>query len=152
MVEPVRGLGVSANTLFYRGKIVTFFSPNPRVLYAIEQSLLFCRPFVCCLYAEGLPVIPAAEKLLMSSEIDMRVSGQPISTTLQTIFTQIADQRTADDLLFLERWELAPVPGSAAAMRVGQIRRANPELATAIRLELAPNGKPKAHRGGFHDH
>jgi hypothetical protein len=38
--------------------------------------------------------------------------------------------------LFLERWEICPLPGSAAALRVSQIRRANPELAAAIRSEL----------------
>lgn len=41
------------------------------------------------------------------------------------------------DLLFLERWEIQPMPGSAAALRVGQIRRANPALADAVRAELA---------------
>jgi hypothetical protein len=94
-----------------------------------------------------------AEKFVMNSDIVVRVSGQPISTILQTFFTQIADQRMADDLLFLERWELAPVPGPAAALRVGQIRRANPELASAIRSELAPGRKaqPIARRG-FNDH
>jgi hypothetical protein len=41
------------------------------------------------------------------------------------------------DLLFLERWEIAPIPGSAAALRVSQIRRANPDLVAAVRAELA---------------
>ena len=41
------------------------------------------------------------------------------------------------DLLFLERWEIQPMPGSAAALRIGQIRRANPALADAVRAELA---------------
>jgi hypothetical protein len=74
----------------------------------------------------------------MNPDLVMRVSGQPISAILQTFFAQITDQRIADDLLFLERWELYPIPGSAAALRVGQIRRANPELALAIRCELTP--------------
>jgi hypothetical protein len=47
------------------------------------------------------------------------------------------DQTVLSDLLFLERWELAPVPGAAAALRVSQIRRANPELTAAIRAEIA---------------
>ncbi|HVE23509.1 MAG TPA: hypothetical protein VNC39_16175, partial [Acidocella sp.] len=38
--------------------------------------------------------------------------------------------------LFLELWERAPTPGPAAALRVQQIRRANPELAAAIRHEI----------------
>ena len=41
------------------------------------------------------------------------------------------------DLLYLERWEIQPMPGAAAALRVAQIRRANPELAAAVRAELA---------------
>ncbi len=47
------------------------------------------------------------------------------------------DERSAWDLLFLEAWELEPSPGAAAALRVGQIRRANPELAAAVRAEIA---------------
>ena len=46
------------------------------------------------------------------------------------------DQTVLADLLFLERWELAPVPGAAAALRVSQIRRANPHLTAAIRAEI----------------
>jgi hypothetical protein len=40
------------------------------------------------------------------------------------------------DLLFLEQWELRPSPGAAAALRVIQLRRANPDLAAEIRAEL----------------
>lgn len=47
------------------------------------------------------------------------------------------DRACAEDLLFLERWELCPLPGPAAALRVAQLRRANPDLAAAIRAELA---------------
>jgi hypothetical protein len=47
------------------------------------------------------------------------------------------DERSAWDLLFLEAWEIDPSPGAAAALRVGQIRRANPELAAAVRAEVA---------------
>ena len=47
------------------------------------------------------------------------------------------DRARAEDLLFLERWELCPQPGPAAALRIAQIRRANPDLAAAIRAELA---------------
>jgi hypothetical protein len=47
------------------------------------------------------------------------------------------DERSAWDLLFLEAWEIEPSPGAAAALRVGQIRRANPELAAEVRAEIA---------------
>ncbi len=52
----------------------------------------------------------------------------------------VADRRSAtllSDLLFLERWEIAPIPGTAAALRVSQIRRANPDLVAAVQAELA---------------
>ena len=52
-----------------------------------------------------------------------------------------SQQAAHDDLLFLERWEMAPLPGSAAALRVGQIRRANPMLAAEIRAEMK-RGRP----------
>lgn len=55
---------------------------------------------------------------------------------------QLARDHTIQaDLLFLERWERQPLPGTAAALRVGQIRRANPALAAEIRLELS-RGRP----------
>jgi hypothetical protein len=60
----------------------------------------------------------------------------PHTMTLQHIFSKTHDRRTMDDLLFLERWEICPLPGPAAALRVSQIRRANPELAATIRREL----------------
>ncbi len=47
----------------------------------------------------------------------------------------------ARDLLFLEAWERAPASGIATALRVGQIRRANPGLAAEIRTEL-DGGRP----------
>ena len=55
-----------------------------------------------------------------------------------------------DDLLFLEQWEAVPMPGSAAALRVGQIRRANPLLAAEIRAEMK-RGRPltDAERGAL---
>ncbi len=55
-----------------------------------------------------------------------------------------------DDLLFLEQWEALPSPGSAAALRVGQIRRANPLLAAEIRAEMK-RGRPltDAERGAL---
>ncbi len=45
------------------------------------------------------------------------------------------------DLLFLELWEREPIPGAAAALRVYQIRRANPVLAAEVRAELR-RGRP----------
>jgi hypothetical protein len=67
-------------------------------------------------------------------------SERPLSSTVQNLLNNEPDRRLARDLLFLERWEISPQPGTATALRVSQIRRANPELAAAIRRELAPPG------------
>ncbi len=56
------------------------------------------------------------------------------------------DWRTAADLLFLEAWLMEPAPGAAAALRVGQIRRANPELAAEISAELEMERKAASGR------
>jgi hypothetical protein len=61
----------------------------------------------------------------------------PVTTALRRVLGDASDTASAADLLFLERWEMKPVPGSAAALRVSQIRRANPGLAAEIRAELA---------------
>ncbi len=47
------------------------------------------------------------------------------------------DHRVLADLLFLERWEMMPIHGPAAALRAAQIRRANPMLAEQVRAEVA---------------
>lgn len=56
---------------------------------------------------------------------------------LQAMLTELDDRAVVDDLLFLEAWERAPQLGPGTALRIGQLRRANPELAAAIRAELA---------------
>ena len=61
----------------------------------------------------------------------------PVTSALQGAMPAIRDRSARDDLLFLERWEMAPLEGIGPALRVQQIRRANPELADAIRAEVA---------------
>ncbi len=70
----------------------------------------------------------------VASEIDLSL---PCTVVLRGALPGIRDRSARNDLLFLERWEIAPVPGMGAALRVQQIRRANPELAAAIRAEVA---------------
>lgn len=60
---------------------------------------------------------------------------------VQEALEQQADLAYVEDLLFLEAWESEPVPGAGTALRVAQIRRANPELAEAIRRELGMRRK-----------
>ncbi len=62
---------------------------------------------------------------------------QPCTHVVRHHLAQQSSGAMIADLLFLERWEMSPVPGTGATLRVAQIRRANPELAAAIRAELA---------------
>ena len=65
----------------------------------------------------------------------------PRTSAAQRVLAAFGANKAASDLLsadlwFLENWESNPAPGTAAALRVGQIRRANPQLAEEIRREL----------------
>jgi hypothetical protein len=75
----------------------------------------------------------------------------PLTTAVRDALAQGRGSAALPDLLFLERWEMAPIPGAAAALRVSQIRRANPALAAAVRAEItaairiqAPRVQPRA--------
>jgi CRISPR/Cas system-associated protein Csm6 len=61
----------------------------------------------------------------------------PLTNAVRRALAAVRDERVAMDLLFLEAWELRPSPGTAAALRIGQMRRANPELAAELRAEIA---------------
>jgi hypothetical protein len=63
----------------------------------------------------------------------------PRTAALRRVLESVRDGNAIEDLLYLEAWEREPAPGAAAALRVGQIRRANPGLAAEIRAELAGN-------------
>ena len=62
--------------------------------------------------------------------------SKPCTAAVYRALQDIGDDASAADQLFLERWELSPIHGAASALRVAQIRRANPELAAEIRAEL----------------
>lgn len=63
--------------------------------------------------------------------------AQPRTLAVLNALRTACDETAASDLLFLEAWEIEPRPGPAPALRVGQLRRANPLLVAAIRAELA---------------
>ena len=77
------------------------------------------------------------------------MSAAPLTNTAVVPFTQalrralprLSDPAQAEDLLFLEAWERFPSPGAADVRRVSQLRRANPELAAAIRAEIAAESR-----------
>jgi hypothetical protein len=79
----------------------------------------------------------------MSQEMLPQGPIGPLTSAVRSAVAGVRDQATLADLLFLERWEIAPIPGVAAAMRVSQIRRANPDLAAAVRAELANAGRAR---------
>ncbi len=64
-------------------------------------------------------------------------SEQPLTDAVRLALGDVREGSAVADYCFLERWELSPSPGAAAALRVTQIRRANPALAAAVRAELA---------------
>ena len=63
----------------------------------------------------------------------------PRTRAVRLALNDVSDRTVLADFLFLEQWELMPAPGAAGALRFSQIRRANPELAAAVRQELAPD-------------
>lgn len=65
----------------------------------------------------------------------------PRTEALRRVLRQAGDARVAADLLFLEAWEALAPTDVAATLRAAQIRRANPELAAAIRAELGRAGR-----------
>ena len=65
----------------------------------------------------------------------------PRTAALRRELSRLRDEARADDLLYLEAWEVDPLPWAGPALRVGQIRRANPGLAAEIRADLM-RGRP----------
>ena len=68
----------------------------------------------------------------------------PQTQVVQRLLAQGLTDAAAADLMFLEHWEREPAPDLAAVRRVGQIRRAQPGVAAAIRSEVAgryPGGR-----------
>jgi hypothetical protein len=73
----------------------------------------------------------------MTSSGDKRADADiSFTTALRIAISSTQDRRVAEDFVYLELWERTPTPGPAAALRIQQIRRANPELAAAIRHEI----------------
>lgn len=75
----------------------------------------------------------------MTEDSLMNTASLTHTSALRRVWPAVTNWSAAEDLLFLERWEMDPLPGTAAALRVGQIRRANPELAAEIRAEVSRN-------------
>lgn len=72
---------------------------------------------------------------------DISTLAPTMTQALRVALENTRDRKTAEDLIFLECWERNPTSGTAANLRAAQIRRANPELAAAIRAELSAKRK-----------
>jgi hypothetical protein len=68
---------------------------------------------------------------------------EPRTAAVRRALERARSDAAVADLLFLEAWEASPSPEVAAVLRVAQIRRANPELANAVRGELAERKRPR---------
>lgn len=55
---------------------------------------------------------------------------------LQRVLAQPMHRSAVADYLFLEAWEREPSDNAGVALRIGQIRRANPQLADEIRAQV----------------
>ena len=69
----------------------------------------------------------------------------PFTLAVRQALQNANNSRIADDLLFLEAWEMHPSSNLGVTLKASQIRRANPGLAAAIGAELkgSPVGKPR---------
>jgi hypothetical protein len=68
-------------------------------------------------------------------------AGLPKTFAVRRVLQSLQNRECCADRLFLENWEVAPRPEVGIALRVHQIRRANPALAAEIRAELK-RGRP----------
>jgi hypothetical protein len=69
--------------------------------------------------------------------VRMVSSGEPRTSAVRELMALRNDPALLADLLFLERWEASPAPGAGSVLRAAQIRRALPDVAAAIRAEIA---------------
>jgi hypothetical protein len=60
----------------------------------------------------------------------------PFTLAVRQALQNTNNSRMAEDLLFLEAWEMHPSPNLGVTLKASQIRRANPDLAAAIDAEL----------------
>jgi hypothetical protein len=66
----------------------------------------------------------------------------PLTAAVRQALQGVNNSLIEADFLFLEAWEILPSSHIGAALRAGQIRRANPVLAAAIGAELKAASKP----------
>lgn len=80
------------------------------------------------------------------------IQKPPFTMAVRQALQGVNNSLIEADLLFLEAWEMRPSLHLGVALRAGQIRRANPDLAAAIHAEikagfLSPLSKSNRTRG-----
>lgn len=73
----------------------------------------------------------------MPVEHDTHPVAAQHTKALQRMLAQPLTWSAVADYMFLEAWEREPSDNAGVALRIGQIRRANPALAAEIRAEIA---------------
>jgi hypothetical protein len=68
--------------------------------------------------------------------IESIAAAGPQTKALRRALAEPLPSSAVADYLFLEAWERAPSDNAGVALRIGQIRRANPVLAAEIRAEI----------------
>ncbi len=71
-----------------------------------------------------------------------RLPQPPYTEAVRRALDGVKDARLAEDLLFLEAWEIRPSANLGLTLKASQIRRANPALTAEIEGEL--RALPKA--------
>jgi hypothetical protein len=66
---------------------------------------------------------------------------EPRTAAVRRALEHVHCDAAVADLLFLEAWEASPTSEVGAVLRIAQIRRANRELADAVRGELAARAR-----------
>jgi hypothetical protein len=69
-------------------------------------------------------------------KIETSAANAPQTDALRRVLANQLSTSAVADYLFLEAWERDPSDRPGVALRIGQIRRANPALAAAIRTEI----------------
>jgi hypothetical protein len=70
-----------------------------------------------------------------------RTPYPPYTQAVRRALDGTTDARMAEDLLFLEAWEIRPSANLGLTLKASQIRRANPDLAAEIGAELRARQK-----------
>ena len=137
--QPVSGRSSTTSTATETGLGGRRRRPPTRSGCTLGKHFVFCGPRHP---PRSIRVGPAVT--LGASSMSSIPPAGASTDALRRVLAQPMDRAAVDDLLFLEAWERQPSDNAGVALRIGQIRRANPVLAAAIRAEMARANRPAA--------